>query len=934
MLRRLLTAGVLACGPAFAQSLPTRPASAPSPRVAALLAELPLERKVGQLFMAWTLSREPESSSKLRELESLVEQGRLGGVILSLGSCEQARTLIERFQTKAPLPLLMAGDFESSVAFRLSDATPLGNAMQVGATGQTRLAYLAGCVTGSEARALGFHWAFAPILDVNVNPANPIINVRSFGESPALVSALGIAFANGLTDNGVLACGKHFPGHGDTATDSHLELPLVSGDRARLDRVELEPFRRAIAAGIPSLMTAHIAVPALTGEPGLPATLSPKVLTDLLRKELGFQGIVTTDALDMGGVKKAFPPGEVAVRALLAGADLLLMSPEPVVAQDAIVAAVRSGRLPAARLDDAVARILAAKERVGLLAGPVVLRPDWRNALQLPRAKEIGVEIARRAVTLVRDELGLVPFAKGMLGKDTVLVELHDDASGEPTPVWLGTKELRRHELWARSDPAEVAAAAHALAAAPFAIVALHVRVKSFSGSIGVPPALSPVVAALAAHPRALAVSFGNPYLVRDFPKASTYLCAYESSTASMAAVAQALAGEIPITGRLPVGIPGIAPAGAGLSVHPAGAIAFSSPLAEGMESSMTMRVRTLLTKAVEEKVFPGAVAVVVRNGRFVSEVAVGRETYDAGSPAVTAGTVYDLASLTKVCATTPLCLRLVAQGKLTLDRKVSELVPDFTGGGKELVTIRHLLTHCAGLPAYVKFFEQGLTGRERIQHAAATTPLEYAPGTKSVYSDLGMILLMACLEKVGGAPFETQVADEVLFPLGMRGACFATTGTPIAAAPTEVCPWRKRLVQGEAHDENAFAMGGISGHAGLFGTAQDVARMGDALLSGGKGWLPRPLLRDALRRQELVPASSRALGWDMFEPGKSGGDLLAPDAFGHTGFTGTSIWCDPRRDLVIVLLTNRVHPTRDNKKLDAVRRALCDLVSLACETK
>src|SRR5262249_50898200 len=297
--------------PACAQSAPATTASRPSSRVASLLAELTPERKVGQLFMAWTLSREPAGSDKMRRLESLVDAEALGGVILSLGTCEEAHDLIERLQARAKTPLLIAGDFETSVAFRLQGASPLGNAMQIGATGQVRLAYEAGNMCAREGRPLGFHWAFAPVLDVNVNPDNPIINVRSFGEDPELVGSLGSAFARGLEEGGLMACGKHFPGHGDAGTDSHLELPVIGAGRARLERVELAPFRRVIADQISSLMTAHIAVEALSGEPGLPATLSPRVLTDLLRKELGFAGIVTTDALDMGGVKKAYPPGEV-----------------------------------------------------------------------------------------------------------------------------------------------------------------------------------------------------------------------------------------------------------------------------------------------------------------------------------------------------------------------------------------------------------------------------------------------------------------------------------------------------------------------------------------------------------------------------------------------------------------------------------------------
>ncbi len=935
-----LGAGLALVAPLLSQSRPDSAASSPSARARAVLAGLSLEQKAGQLQMAWILSREAAGTPARQRLERWIADGVLGGVVLSLGSAGQAQALVVALQRQAPVPLLVAGDFETSCAFRLTGTTHLGNAMLLGAAGQPRLAYDAGRVTAQEATALGFHWCFAPVLDVNVNPANPIINVRSFGERPERVAALGTAFTRGLEDFGMLACGKHFPGHGDVATDSHLAMPTVTGDRARLEQIELLPFRQAIAAGISSLMTAHLAMPALGEDAATPATLSPRILTGLLRQELGFQGIITTDALDMGGVKQTFAPGEVAVRALAAGADLLLMPPDPVAARDAVVAAVRTGRVPQARLDEAVLRLLAAKDRLGLLGagqdapvpGRGYPRADWAEVVASRANRQLAAEIARRGLTLVRDAQELVPLPRN---EPAVLVTLLDKDEAEPGELFArdlqpALPQLTSHRLTPKSPPDAIVAAAAALAGSKLALVALHVQVRSYSGTIGIPPALAPVVAALAAHPRALVVSFGNPYLLRDFRAISSYLCAYLGSEATEAAAAAALLGKAAVTGRLPVTIPELHAVGTGISVHPRGTLPISSPLAEGCVLTLTTQLRLRLEQAIGAKAFPGAALVVLRHGAVISEIVAGRETYADTAPAVTPNTVYDLASLTKVVATTAVALRLIARGDLDLDTPVQRLVPEFTGQDKERVTVRHLLTHSSGLPGYVKLFER-MTGRDALVQASAQLALTQPPGTKTVYSDHGMILLMASLEAAGKQPFAALVQQEVCLPLGMRSARFAPTGTPIPAPPTEECPWRKILVQGQVHDENAYAMGGVSGHAGLFATALDVAKVGDALLGGGKGWLPRALCVQATTRQGLVHDSSRALGWDTFAAGRSGGSLLSPHAFGHTGFTGTSIWCDPERDLVIVLLTNRVHPTRDNHQIDAIRREIADLVVRNC---
>ncbi|MBM4061853.1 MAG: beta-N-acetylglucosaminidase [Planctomycetes bacterium] len=894
-----------------------------------LLRTLSLEQKAGQLFVSWTLSRsEGQGAANNHEkLRAAIRDAGLGGVILSLGTVDDVAALVPTLQAAAQVPLLVAGDFEGGVWWRFAGATELGNQMLVGASGSARLAEAMGRITAREAKALGCHWVFAPVLDVNSNPQNPIINVRSFGEDPALVARLGCAFARGVRGEGLLPCGKHFPGHGDVDTDSHLALPTVPGDRERLLRVELLPFRAAAQEGLESVMTGHLAVPGLGEAPDVPATLSSRILGPVLRGELGFPGLVVTDALDMGGVKNAFPPGEVAVRALLAGADVLLMPPDPLAARAAVVDAVQSGRVPEARLDEAVLRVLRSKARVGLFAGRGGVAADWRQQLRRPDAEAIADEIAAAGLTLVRDRGELLPLCDAV-DADPVLVNLFDKDEGAGrefaaalAPCCRGG-ELR---LSSTSTPAEVAAAAAKVAAARTVVLGLFVKVREYSGKVGLPPALRPLAAALRDDQRVVALSFGNPYLVQQLPVVDSYACAFVATARTERAAAAALRGLGAFVGRLPVGIPEVAAAGTGLSLYARQPAQNPAP---GLAADLPDQLRALLERAVADRAFPGAVCLVGRHGRVAAEVAVGRLGYDAGDPAVTLDTPFDLASLTKVCATTPAVLRLVAAGKLSLDDPVQKWLPAFTGIGKEKVTIRHLLAHDGGLPAYERYYRT-LSGKAPIVQAAAQEGLMYEPGTGSTYSDLGFVLLMAVVEACTGEPFAAFVQREVLAPFAMRGARWAPTDGPAVsgAAPTERDDARGGIVRGYVHDENAYAMGGVSGHAGLFAAGSDVLAYGMALLEGGRAVLPRELVELATRPAGRGGDRARGLGFQMLAPGGYAGTEVSPGAFGHTGFTGTSLWCDPRLDLCVVLLTNRVFPTRVNNKIQDVRRAVHDLV-------
>jgi CubicO group peptidase (beta-lactamase class C family) len=621
------------------------------------------------------------------------------------------------------------------------------------------------------------------------------------------------------------------------------------------------------------------------------------------------------------------------VRALLAGADVLLMPPDALAARAAVVDAVHSGRVPMSRLDDAVLRILRAKAKVGLLDGGGRIAADWRQRLGTRESQQIADRIAERGFVLVRDRGGLLPLHADA-GAAPLLVTLLDKDEGggkdgdgavfAQALAPLGGKSVRAS---GSSTPEQVAAVAAEVAAAKCVVLALHAKVREYSGGVAMPPVLAPVFEALRDDQRVVAVSFGNPYLVQKLPQVDTYLCAFVATERTERAAAAALRGQCSVTGRLPVSIPGVATAGSGASIY---AAASADLTRADLAAELPAQLESVLERAVADGAFPGARCLVARRGETFVDLAVGRLGYEADAPMVVADTRYDLASLTKVCATTPAVLRLVATGKLSLDDPVQKWVPAFAGTGKDKVTVRHLLTHDGGLPAYERYYRT-LSGKAAIVAAAAAEGLMYEPGTGPTYSDLGFVLLLAVVEACSGETFERFVQREVLTPFGMRGALFApTSGTPVAgAAPTERDDTRGGIVRGFVHDENAFAMGGVSGHAGLFATGADVLEYGVTLLGGGRGVLPRELVELAARPAGVSADRTRGLGFQMLASGWAGTNVPA-GTFGHTGFTGTSLWCCPRFDLCVVLLTNRVHPTRVNNKITAVRRAVHDAVLAA----
>ncbi len=538
------------------------------------LAGMSLREKVGQMMMPWVLGDfAPEGSeSDLRILE-YVQRERVGGVIMSVGSPTDVALKLNRLQERAVVPLLVAADLETGAGYRmrgavhlpgvidLGGATAFPSLMAVGATGDAELAYDMGRVTAAEARAVGIHVPFAPVLDVNNNPQNPIINVRSFGEDPSAVAELGVRFVEGLQDHGVVATGKHFPGHGDTEIDSHLDLPVIRVARERLDEVELRPFREAVAAGMGGLMTAHIAVPALTGAPTAPATLSGEVLTGLLRQEMGFTGIVFTDAMDMYAIDRRFRRGEAAVRAVEAGADVILMPPDIEAAIDAIVEAVRQGRLTEERIDRSAKRILGLKERLGLDAGAKVDLEEIPRTVGIPGHQLVAERIAERSITLLRNERDLLPL-RGTRTADVLSVTFrrrNDLLAGRFFDARLRETypRLRTATLDRGSTETDYSALLRRARSTDLVVVSLYVTAISYSGTVAVPEELTSFIRELGeARVPHVVVSFGNPYLFADFPEVRAYLLAWGGSEASQKAAARSLFGDLEIRGRTPTRIP------------------------------------------------------------------------------------------------------------------------------------------------------------------------------------------------------------------------------------------------------------------------------------------------------------------------------------------------------------------------------------------
>jgi beta-N-acetylhexosaminidase len=547
------------------------------------LASLTLREKVGQLLMPWVGGDYAAvGSPEFEEVRKWVQDDKVGGLVISIGLPLSYAAKLNELQVRSRVPLLIASDMENGPGMRMGNIYALPSlltqgggtvfppVMALGATGSTDLAYKLGEVLGSEARAVGVHMVFGPVLDVNSNPLNPIINTRSFGEKPELVSRLATAYIRGARSKGLMSTGKHFPGHGDTDVDSHLDLPTIRADRARLDSVDLPPFRAAVGEEIDGMMTAHIAVVGVEGAAAGPATLSRGFMSGILRDEMHFGGVLFTDAMTMGGVAKRYGATEPLIMALEAGADVLLMPRSIPDAIETVMAAVNSGRLSASRIDASVRRILTAKARAGLREGRLVDLNAVDGLVGIPAHTQIAQEVAERSITLAQDKMNIVPLTRDSTKRIVVITyaEPSDLVAGRTfnSIVRERLPRARTVRVDGRTTDVEYAALGAQIDSADLVLVSAYVSPQEFTGTVGTQGGFSGFVekTALSGKP-IIVLSFGSPYLLNAFPSVSSYLLAWGGSPISQRAAALAVLGEREINGRLPISLPPALPFGAGI---------------------------------------------------------------------------------------------------------------------------------------------------------------------------------------------------------------------------------------------------------------------------------------------------------------------------------------------------------------------------------
>ncbi|MCZ7557338.1 MAG: serine hydrolase [Bacteroidia bacterium] len=879
--------------------------------------------RLGQLITEFSFSE--ANGRTLTKLLASVRRDSIGGVIFSRGSSASLRKIIDTLSVVARVPLLFSADFEYGPGMRLTDGYRLPSMMAIAATRSPDLAYRAGTAVAKESRALGIGQNYAPVCDINSNPQNPIINTRSFGEDRELVAEMAEAYMRGMQDAGLIATAKHFPGHGDTQTDSHTKLPLLRIDRQRLDSLELYPFRRLVDAGVMSVMPGHLAVPSLSGDSSLPATLSRVILDSLLRDELGFRGLVVSDAMNMKALTRS-RVRNIPATALAAGIDVLLMPEDASTAVDSLEAAMRRGELDSAAVARSVKRVLAMKE---WSIDQKALHDSSEHRLdQTQRHRQLARHIAARAVTLLGNQDGLLPLT--LEGKRIGVLSLSRDertpAVAEFAEALRATGAVVRHVSVDATSRNHGSAVRDSLARSDVLFIAGFLPVINGTGSIGLTTVQRAALEQAAELRKpAVALAFGSPYFCAAYPQAKAWVCSYSDDEASVLATVDMLKGDIPASGRLPVSIPGIAHFGAGVQTAD-GDERVSIQLAAQFRG-----VDSLIHEKIRDRAFPGAQLLVRLPNGSIYRANYGRHSYDSDAWDVSDSTLYDIASLTKVVATTSAVMRLFEDGRLHLDSSAASYLPEFGENGKDVVTIRQLLQHRGGLEAF-RQFHPSMSTESEVLHAIYASQLQAPAGSRTLYSDFGMIVLGKIVERVTGMRLDEFLSDILLKPLGMRNTMFTPPDSlRHRIAPTEVdTSWRRRLIHGEVHDETASLLSGVAGHAGLFANADDLGRFAEMLLHLGGGidsqlFKPSTVLQFTSRER---PRDTRALGWDMRSvTGSSAGHYFSLRSYGHTGFTGTSIWIDPSADIYVIFLTNRVHPTRANQALPRFRATLHDAI-------
>lgn len=928
---------------------------------------LPPRARIGQFFMVAAYSNKGREHQA--EIESLIREFGIGGIIFFQGGPGRQARMTNQFQALSQVPLMVGMDAEWGLAMRLDSTLKYPRQMTLGALDNKDRIREMGRQIARQCRRLGMQISFSPVADIQSNPQNPVIGSRSFGQDRDQVFLRASAYAKGLKDGRVLAVAKHFPGHGDTDKDSHFELPTVSQKEYHLEEHELYPFRKLIEDSLEGMMIGHLQVPALDPTPGTPASLSRKIIQGLLKDDLEFKGLVFSDALNMKAVSKNAVPGEVEVKALLAGNDVLLFPENVSQGVKAIELAIGRRLIRWREIEKRVKKILAWKYHLGLNRRPLVKTDSLAEDLNRREDQIFLRRLYSESITIVRNRKQVLPF-RGLDSTRFASILVGPEGADNPFQLGLSRYAPFRHFRISESAPEERFRELLAGIEEETVVIGLTKITGLASSNYGAKAYLSPLLQELAKIKRVVVVHFGNPYSLALTETLPSLVCTYESNDHTLSLAPEVLFGAIPASGHLPVAAGTSIPCGLGFVRPSLERLRTAEPEELGFDLRKLNRIDSLANRIIADHATPGCQVLVARNGAVVYHKAFGYQTYDSLAP-VNTETLYDIASITKVAGTLQALMYLQERGRIRMWDKASDYLPDLKGTNKENMILAEILVHQAGLQPFIPYWKRTLKTVELAEtfycesKDANWFDSEVVPGLYGMktmddtlwkwvkesdllaknkrggydykYSDLGYYILKRIVENLVEEPLDEFLNRTVYQPLGLDRLCYVPKRrfSETEIAPTERDTlFRRTQVRGNVHDPGAAMLGGVAGHAGLFANAWSLAVLMQMNLNygyygGNYHLLPQTVPFFARRH---FPRNRRGLGWDkpyLWSKDGPTSTLASPETFGHTGFTGTCVWADPKNQILFVFLSNRVYPDAENSKLikQNIRPKLHDLV-------
>ena len=913
-----------------------------------------LDEKIGQLFMIRAHSDKNRAHED--EVKKYVKEYHVGGLCFFQGTPTKQARLTNEFQRAAKVPLMIGVDGEWGLGMRFKEkGFSFPRQLQLGAIQDYNLIYEMGLQVANHAKRIGIHVNFAPVVDVNNNMDNPVINDRSFGEDVYNVSTKAYAYMKGMQDGGIMACAKHFPGHGDTNVDSHADLPIIAHSKNRLDSIELMPFRVLAREGVESMMVAHLSIPAIDDRPNRPSTLSNKLIDGIIREEMHFNGLIFTDAMEMQGVVKYFKNGEAELEALKAGNDVILLPNNLPQAYKRVKKAVENNEVSERRLKASVLRILKAKQSYGLDKSQIVFNEGAIDAdLNNVEAQTLKSELIEQSLTIAQNKSSQIP--------------LRDIANKNYSSIAIGSKsktkfqkrldsyvECRHNNLGKNFTESEKTKVYNAINGSDIIFVSLHDMSKYSSKNFGLSQEAIKMINDLAYSKNVILTIFGSPYSLKYFDDVEHVLMSYAEDDLTQDLSAQGLFGAFDFSGKLPVTASETYQSGMGDYQPSLGRLGYTQPERVGLSTEGLSAIDTIVQEMIKGKSAPGCQILIAKDKKIVFEKAYGYHTYE-NKRKTSMNDVFDLASVTKILSTTISVMKLHEERRLSIYQPIDKYVTEADTSNKGDMIIEDIMAHHAGLPGWIPFYETTIEREKKkiikpSKYYSKVKNTDYAlkvmdgmylrsdfqdsiwsrllgcsirDNRKYEYSDLGFYMLHHAIERLTSQQQEDYVNNTFYNPLGLRTTGynpwqrFSGNRTP----PTEKDKYfRDGVVQGYVHDMGAAMMDGVSGHAGLFSNAQDLAVILQMLLNGGsyggKKYLSPNTIKTFTTR--FYRSTRRGIGFDLKELDSAKRENMSEKAsdstFGHLGFTGTCVFADPEHDIIFIFLSNRTYPSMNNNK-------------------